>query len=623
MQHTSRRDLLTAGAASALLANCASAPPSAPTAPIAPAATPPSAGEALAQRLDLLVTELLRESPERCTSLGISEERAGGRYIDRLSDASLEGTRRTRAIVQRALADLAALDRGALSPADQITLDVVSTAYHNNLANSAFEIGGGAGAPYVVTQLTGAYRSFPDFMDAQHPLRTRDEADGYMARLSEFVRQLDQETAMIGEDAGKGVIPPDFAIDRGLEQINAFLRQAPAQTVLMQTLSRRLPGVTEIAEADRSRYFARAESAVRDAIFPALQRQVAALRSVRASAVHDAGIWRLPQGAEMYAAALRGRTTTTMSPDEIHEMGVSLVAEISAEMDAILRAQGMTRGSVSARLQALARRPDQLYPRTDAGRAQILADLNQQTRDIVAMMPRAFNNLARAQLEIRRVPPTTEAGAPGGYYQRAALDGSRPGAYYINLRDTHEWPRFTLPTLNYHEGVPGHHWQISIQQESASIPFIRSAMLGFSAFSEGWGLYAEQLADELGAYADNPLGRLGYLQSASFRASRLVVDTGIHHKRWSREQAIQSMAQATGDQESSVTTEVERYCVWPGQACSYMVGRQAINRMRQQAMSALGARFELKSFHDMLLANGATPLSVSERLTQDWIAAQG
>jgi len=238
------------------------------------------------------------------------------------------------------------------------------------------------------------------------------------------------------------------------------------------------------------------------------------------------------------------------------------------------------------------------------------------------MMPRAFNTLAQAELEIKRVPPFTEAGAPGGYYQRAALDGSRPGAYFINLRDTGEWPRFTLPTLNYHEGVPGHHWQISIQQESGSIPFIRSALLGFSAFSEGWGLYAEQLADELGAYEGNPLGRLGYLQSATFRASRLVCDTGLHAKRWTREQAIQSMMEATGDLESSVTTEIERYCVNPGQACAYMIGRQAINRIRQQATETLGERFDLKAFHDTMLASGAVPLSVLERIFQDWAAAQ-
>ncbi|HJS80299.1 MAG TPA: DUF885 family protein, partial [Vitreimonas sp.] len=469
---------------------------------------------------------------------------------------------------------------------------------------------------------TGSYADGPDFLDQQHPLRNRDEADAYLARLSEYDRVLDQETAIIGEDAGLGVIPPDFTIDRALEQLNAFASSAPAQTVLVQTLVRRLPQVEELSESDRAAYISRAETIVRDEVMPAYQRQMEALRAVRPRAVHDAGVWRLPQGAEMYAASLRSRTTTTMSPDEIHNMGLELIAQFHGEMDAILRSQGMTRGSVAQRVQRLSRRPDQLYPNTDAGRAQILADLNAQTRAIEAMMPRAFNTLARAQLEIRRVPPTTEAGAPGGYYQRAALDGSRPGAYYINLRNTHEWPKFTLPTLNYHEGVPGHHWQISIQQESGSIPFIRSAMLGFSAFSEGWGLYAEQLADELGAYADDPLGRLGYLQSATFRASRLVVDTGMHHKRWSREQAIQSMMEATGDQESSITTEIERYCVWPGQACSYMVGRQAINRMRRAAQQQLGAWFDLKNFHDTMLANGAVPLSVLERIMSEWAAAR-
>ena len=428
--------------------------------------------------------------------------------------------------------------------------------------------------------------------------------------------------AISAEDAGAGVIPPEFIIDRALGQLNTFASTSPAQTVLVQTLVRRLPALTEISESDRGAYIARAEGIVRDAVMPAYQRQIAALRAIRPRANHDAGIWKLPQGAEMYAAALRSRTTTEMTPDEIHDTGVALVREFNGQMDTILRSQGLTRGSVAARVRQLSQRPDQLYPNTEAGRAQILADLNAQTRHIVSLMPQAFNTLAQAQLEIRRVPVATEAGAPGGYYQRAALDGSRPGAYYINLRDTSEWPKFTLPTLNYHEGVPGHHWQISIQQESGSLPFIRSAMLGFSAFSEGWGLYAEQLADELGVYADDPLGRIGYLQSAAFRASRLVVDTGIHHKRWTREQAIQSMLEATGDQESSVTTEIERYCVNPGQACAYMIGRQAINRMRTASQTALGARFDLKAFHDTMLSNGAVPLSVLDRIMSDWTTAQ-
>lgn len=613
--HVSRRALLGAGAAGAVLTGCASGPTT----------TSGAAADGsvrLNQILDAAVANTLRRSPERCTSLGLTEERAGYRFIDKVSDASKAAAREARAQLQQSLSDLRALNRETLTPRDRVTYDVVETAWTNSLDTSAYEAGGGAGSPYVVTQLTGAYRSMPNFLNEQHPLRTVDEADGYLARIEGFVGQLDAETAIIAEDAAAGVIPPDFAIDKAALQLTRFAEGPASQNILVQSLVRRLPEAQGIPETVRASYINRAEASVRDRVIPAVQRQIAALQRVRPQAVHEAGIWRLPQGGDMYAVALRSRTTTTMSPDEIHDVGLELIAQLNSEMDVILRAEGMTRGSVAERVQALSRRPDQLYPNTDAGREQILADLNEQTREIVAMMPRAFNTLAQAQLEIKRVPPFTEAGAPGGYYQRAALDGSRPGAYFINLRDTSEWPRFTLPTLNYHEGVPGHHWQISIQQESGSIPFIRSAMLGFSAFSEGWGLYAEQLADELGIYANNRLGRLGYLQSATFRASRLVCDTGLHHKRWSREEAIRSMMEATGDLESSVTTEIERYCVNPGQACAYMIGRQAINRFRQQAMAALGPRFDLKAFHDTMLANGAVPLSVLELVIQDWAASQ-
>ncbi len=608
----SRRALLGAGAAGvAILSGCATAP-----------AQPADASAQMNAVLDRVVETAFRRSPEFCTSLGISEERAGYRFIDKVSDRSKAANRENRALTQAALNELRAIDRSALAPRDQVTYDVVSTSWENSLAISAFEVGGGAGSPYVVTQLTGAYRNGPDFLDQQHPLRTRDEADGYLARLSGFAGQLDQETAIIAEDAAAGVIPPDFAIDGAIASLDGFSSRPPSDTSLVQTLVRRLPNTEGLSEAERATYIAQAEVLVRDTVFPAYRRQVDALRAIRPQAVHDAGIWRLPEGAEMYAAALRSRTTTSLAPQEIHAMGLELIAQFHGEMEQILRAEGLTRGTIAERVREISRRPDQLYPNTDEGRAQILADLNAQTRHIESLMPQAFNTMAQAQLEIRRVPPAIEAGSPGGYYQRAALDGSRPGAYYINLRDTSEWPRFTLPTLNYHEGVPGHHWQIAIQQESGSIPFIRSAMLGFSAFSEGWGLYAEQLADELGAYADNPLGRLGYLQSATFRASRLVCDTGIHHLRWSREQAIASMMDATGDQESSVTTEIERYCVWPGQACSYMVGRQEINRLRARAQAALGARFDLKSFHDTMLANGAVPLSVLDSIMANWTATQ-
>ncbi|MGE0597404.1 MAG: DUF885 family protein, partial [Hyphomonadaceae bacterium] len=588
------------------------------------AAGPASGGESSARLNDILeraATAILRENPQRATALGVSEERAGGRYIDRLPDSTKAGSRRVREMLASHLRELDQLDRGALSAQDAVTHDVVSTSFRNTIASLNYEVGNGAQEPYAVTQLTGAYTDIPDFLDAQHPLTNREQADAYLARLSGYARMLDEETAIIGEDAGLGVIPPDFAIARGLGQLTALAGTAPADTVLVQSLVRRLPQVAEISEADRNTIIARAEAIVRDEVHPAHQRQIDALRALQPRAVHDAGVWRLPQGSDMYAAALRARTTTTMTPDEIHDTGVELIRQLQSEMDAILRAEGMDRGTIAERVRALSARPDQLYPNTDEGRAQILADLTQWTREIEALMPQVSGVLAQARLEIRRVPPYTEAGAPGGYYQRGALDGSRPGAYYINLRDTSEWPRFTLPTLNYHEGIPGHHWQGSIQQESGGLPFIRSALLGFGAFGEGWGLYAEQLADELGVYAENPLGRLGYLQSMTFRASRLVVDTGMHHKRWSREQAIDSMEEATGDQRSSITTEIERYCVWPGQACSYMVGKLVILRLRDEARQSMGARFSMAGFHDTILTNGSVPLSVLESNIRSWSAA--
>jgi len=579
------------------------------------------AGQQLSTVLDRIVTDILKEAPEYATSLAVTEERAGGRFVDKLSDASKEGAARYKGVLERGLADLQAINSDQLSAQEQVSRDVVVTALQDDIAARNFTSGSGATSPYTVSQLEGAFTSIPDFLDSQHPITNRDTVEAYLARLSAYARVLGQENTNIGIDAGAGVVPPDFAIDGAIRQLGEFARTRPADTVLVRSLARRIAEVAEISEADRAGFLTRAETIVRDEVLPAYNAQIEALRAIRPQAVHDAGCWRLPQGAELYTAALRYNTTTAMTPEEIHQMGVELIASMSAEMDTILRAQGMTRGSVGARMQALAQRPDQLYPNTDAGRTQMLADLNTQITEITARMPEYFGTLARAALEIKRVPPYIEAGAPGGYYQSPALDGSRAGAYYINLRDTREWPRFTLPTLTYHEGIPGHHWQIAIAQEAQGLPFIRSAILGFNAYQEGWGLYAEQLADEAGVYANNPFGRLGYLQSAVFRASRLVVDTGMHHMRWTREQAIQSMMEATGDQQSSVATEIERYSVWPGQACGYMVGRQAIHRLREEARTAMGERFDIKAFHDLVLTSAPTPLSVLESIVRNWTGA--
>ncbi len=574
--------------------------------------------------LNSITREYLKSEPEMATSLAIPADEAGGKYSDRLADRSEAGAIRTKAAMKRWLSALEKVDANVLSDSDRISLEVVKTALINGLETAGVAWGktGFSSSPYIVNQIDCAYTGIPDFLDSQHPLKSAEDVADYLARLSAYAVVLDQESAGIQADADRGVIPPDFAVDGAIKQLSEFAALNPSQTVLVASLARRVKDIPTIDADAAADLVARAEKITTEEVLPAYRRQIAALEAVRPKAPHEPGIWRVEGGDKYYAACLRNSTTTDLTPDQVHEMGLKLVARFSAEADPLLKSLGYDQGTVGERLRALATDEHQLYPNDDTGRAQLLDDLNKQTAAMAAKMPLYFGALAQAKVEIKRVPTYIEAGAPGGYYQSAALDGSRPGAYYINLRDTAEWPRCSLATLTYHEAIPGHHWQISIAHESKGLPRIRSALLGFNGYAEGWALYAEQLADEIGAYQDDPAGRLGYLQSMLFRAARLVVDTGIHHRKWTRDQAIDYMVSVTGDQRSSVTTEVERYAVWPGQACGYMVGREEINRLRDKARAALGAKFDLKTFHDVLLTNGAMPFTVMARVVDQWIATQ-
>ena len=356
-------------------------------------------------------------------------------------------------------------------------------------------------------------------------------------------------------------------------------------------------------------------------VYPALAAQNAVLKAAQPGAGHEASVRRLPQGEQYYANSLHYITTTRLTADEIHRTGLDQMAELTARADVLLKAQGMTQGSVAQRVNALGADPKYVYPNTDAGKVELIGKLNEQMAAMQARLPSVFGRLPKSGVEIKRVPPEIEAGAAMGYYNSPSLDGTRPGIYWINLKDTADWPSWTLPTLTYHEAAPGHHLQISLQQENESAPLLMN-LLGFSSYVEGWGLYAEQLADEMGAYENDPVGQIGYLQSLMFRSARLVVDTGIHSKGWSREQGIQYMMEAYGDQIGAATSEVERYCGWPGQACAYKVGHNEWVRLRDKAKAALGDRFDIKGFHDTALAAGGVPLSVLERVIDGWVAAR-
>jgi uncharacterized protein (DUF885 family) len=584
---------------------------------------PPALGQDANARdaaLDALLTgwfnEDLRENPGFATSLGL-DTGALAALRGRLGDNSQAKADADRAKALRRARALAAFGRAGLSPAGELNYDIAAFRGEVATMGAPFHFGsaGGRPAPYVVSQLGGAYYQVPDFLDTQHPIHNAQDADYYLARLEAFAANLDQETDRVRHDAALRVTPPDFVLDKAIGNLERLRATPPAETTLVRSLARR----TGEAHVE-GEYAARATALVSGPIAAALDRQIAALRALRPAATHQAGAGRLPDGAAYYAWGLRANTTTTMTGDEIHRLGLAQVAGIQAQLDPLLRAEGFTRGTVGARINALNVDPRYLYPNNDEGRAALLAYLNEVLADIWPRLPAMFNTLPRAELRINRVPPAIEAGAPGGYYQGAPLDGSRPGIYYINLKDTAEWPKMGLKTLTYHEGIPGHHFQISLAREAGSLPIYRRAG-GFSAYSEGWALYAERLGDELGCYEGDPLGRIGYLQSYLFRAVRLVVDSGLHAKGWSREAAIRYMIDNAAEPEGSAVREIERYCVWPGQACAYKSGQTVIAALRDEAQRAMGARFDLKAFHDALLMGGALPLTVLQRRVREWMAA--
>lgn len=564
-------------------------------------------------RLDALLNRWFEEdvdaSPETATNLGLDRgDRA--HLSSKLSDRSFAAWMVDRATANDRLQALADFDQTGLTRPGTVNLAVAAFRAQTASTGASFDYGsaieGGRMGPYLVNQMTGAYFTVPDFMDTQHRVEDRDGAEAFLARLSAFGPGLDAETWRIERDAVHGVAPPDFVIDLTLGQLKALRDQPAADMAMIRTLERKASGL------GLSGYGDRAASLVEADVKPALDRQIAAFERLRPAAVHDAGVWRLPDGERFYAHGLKYWTTTTMTPDEVHAVGLEQVAAISAEIDAILKAQGMGEGTVGQRIDALNRDPAQLWPNTDEGKAALIESLNRQVAALDPLLPRLFGRLPRSKVEVRRVPPAIEAGAPGGYYQGPPLDGSRPGAYYINLRDTANWPKFALPTLTYHEASPGHHLQVALQRETESLPAWRRAN-GFSAYNEGWALYAEAVAaDDLDVYADDPLGRVGFLMSYLFRAVRLVVDTGLHHKRWSREQAVDYMVASGAKPVNAANSEINRYCVMPGQACAYKIGHTVIARLRAEAEARPG--FDLRRFHDAVLANGSTPLSVLEHL---------
>lgn len=580
-----RRDLLASSAATV----AATALPASAT------QTPLTADAVLAQ----LAENHLRRYPADASELGIDTD-ARAALRGRLQDKSAAGQRAIAAGLRADLALMHPTEVANRDPANRVHFDVVRTAYATALEGFAFSygevaVGGWRNSPYPVIQNVGAFIDMPRLLTATQKLATVADAEHYLQRLAGFAQQLDGETERVRLGTAAGAVPPDFLLDKALAGLAIARGGDPAGWAIVTALAAKFP----------ARGAAAAQIA-RERVLPALDRQIAALRDQRARAGDNAGVWRLPDGDAYYRWALKAATTTTRSPDEIHAQGLDELKRYQAQMDAILRPLGYTQGSVGARMTALGKDPRFLFPDDDSGRAQIIAFMQAQIDAIRPKLPGAFGHPVKGLVEVRRIPPAEEPGAAGAYGGPGSIDGSVPGKLWINLRNPAGLPRYSLPTLAYHEAVPGHVWQ---GEYAFRLPLIRS-LLAFSAYQEGWALYAEQLADELGMYDAAPVNRLGFLQSMAFRACRLVVDTGLHAKRWTRAEAIRWFAEANGQDPGEVTSEVDRYCSWPGQACAYKVGHSEILRLRETAKG----RLDLKAFDDRVVQAGPVPMTVLGRI---------
>lgn len=585
----SRRDLIASGASSLALA--------------ALPARAAGQDDAALSLLDDIAQELLVLFPERASDLGLD---TGGlaHLRGRLVDRSAGAQRAIAGRLSRRLSQVAAFGPAAVSLTTRIHLDVVRTSFTSALRSFAFPYGDVAvgewrNSPYVVIQNVGAFIDVPRLLEATHKLETAADASAYVSRVETYPTAIDDENARLSDATGKGVIPPAFLLDKAIAQLTAARGGDPTRWPMVARLAAKYPGEgRRAAEIARSR------------VVPSFDRQIAALRAQRARAGADAGVWRLPDGDAYYRWALGAATTSTRTPDEIHAQGLDELGRYQSQMDAILRPLGLTKGGVGARMAALGRDPKYLFPENDAGRAQVLAFARAKIDAIRPLMPRAFGNPVKGAVEVLRIPLAEEPGAAGAYGGAGSIDGTIPGKYWMNLSATARWPRFAIASTTYHEAIPGHVWQ---GEYAHRLPLIRS-LLAFGAYQEGWALYAEQLADELGAYDADAVGRLGYLQAMAFRACRLVVDTGLHAKRWSREEAIAWFADANGQEPREVESEVDRYCSWPGQACAYKVGHSEINRMRDAARLRLGERFDGRAFNDLVVGAGPVPMTVLGRI---------
>ena len=556
------------------------------------------------------------KGPELLTMLGILEKFGIHYHNSRLSDASVKNETRNFKWLKRDLAILRSYSRPRQSPSALLSTDILDWFLDDLARSEKFRF-----HDYPLNQMVGVQSELPNFMLTLHPVVSKLEARNYVKRLDHFGVKFHQVLEGLRIREEKGVTPPRFVIRRVLDEMLAFVGQ-PANTNPLYTVFKdKLSKLTRIGEGDRETLLAAAESAINRTVYPAYQEFIAYFTELEKKATTDDGVWKLPDGGGYYAHCLRSNTTTEFTPEEVHAIGLKEVSRIEAEMSAILEMLGYKEVlNAPKKLAEFGREVRFLFPNTDQGRQAVLSEYQRILDEIDAALDPYFAVRPRAALKVERVPEFREKSSAGAYYQVPDLSGKRPGVFYANLRDLNEVQKFGMKTLAYHEGIPGHHFQLSIAQELKGLPFFRR-MVPFTAYIEGWALYAEKLAREIGFYKDDPYGELGCLDSELFRSVRLVVDTGIHHKKWTREQAIEYMEAHTASAHESIVSEIERYIVMPGQACAYKIGEIKIVELRDRARKALGDKFDLRQFHDVVLKNGSMPLNLLERVVEAYITS--
>jgi uncharacterized protein (DUF885 family) len=535
-------------------------------------------------------------------------------YSDDLDDASPAHDAEVADMIRNNVDVLHRYDRNALDGDGQLSYDVLDYFLSIQVEGDPYR-----SHDFPVNQLAGIQSSMPNFMAQTHQVNNRHDADAYIERLDKFQTKFEQVLEGLKLREAKGVIPPQFTVEEVLAQMDAFIARPAKENMLYTSFKEKLDKLAPdtLDQSSRDVLLARAESSIDKSVYPAYRLLIDYFKALQPKAQGNFGAWHLPDGDAYYAWCVRMHTTTDMTPEQVHSLGLGEVARISAEMDAILRDKGLVEGTVGARVQELAHQPDSTFPSTPDGKAAMLKQYQAILDEVNKGLGGAFDVRPKLGVEVKAVPEFAEKTAPGAYYEPGSFDGSRPGVFFANMRDTTETPKFAMRTLAYHEGIPGHHFQIAIAQELKGVPFFRR-VLPFTAYAEGWALYAERLAWELGFQKD-PLDNLGRLRDEMMRAVRLVVDSGIHYKHWTREQAITYMMDNTGMSETDVVAEIERYFVAPGQALAYKAGMLKILELREKAKQALGEKFTLSEFHDQMLTHGALPLALLERVVDDWI----